>query len=183
MLKYANRHLWRKLESALALAYPSDEPTQVRTRFLVTAPCIVRAASLNAGGEVQGEPFLVGVLQPGGDGNVEISHGVGVAVSVELPKGTEVWVYDDREPTVAMAPVGESFTRFEKIGQREIDPLQVIIHRDNVRKRLERMAAGPVPDDPRIAELQQMLASASERLAKLEAPGDANDDDQDGVAS
>lgn len=183
MLKYANRHLWRRLESALALAYPSDEPTQVRTRFLVTAPCIVRAVSLNADGEVMGEPFLVGVLQPGGDGNVEVSHGVGLAISVEHPKGAEVWVYDDREPTVSLAPVGESFTRFEKIGQRDIDPLQVIIHRDNVRKRLERIAAGPVPDDPRISELQQMLAAASERLAKLEAPGDSNDDDEGDVAS
>lgn len=176
MLRYENRHLWAPLKSGDPVLFPSDEATKVVVRFNATVDFVVRASTLSADGE-PGEPFLIGLLEAG-QRAVTISHGKGLAVWAEYGKG-ELWVYDDREQHQQIAPVGVSFTKFEKPGHLMNDPMQVIIHRDNVRKALERMAVRDVPAAPdKVAELEALLERTTKRLEALEKPKNEAPDDK-----
>lgn len=165
MIKYENRQYWRPVKSEAFLTWPSDDPTSIMTRVLCTVPVTLYAQTLDAEGTVLGDPFLIGVAQPG-ETPVKVRHGSGLLVSVSF-KGGECWLYDEREPHQQEAPVGVTFVSFEKPGHLMDDPMQIIIHRDNVRKTLERQAGLGKPD--REAQLMALLERTNKRLEVLEA--------------
>lgn len=173
-IRYENRQFWRRVESGGEMDFAASGPQQAVTEVLATGEVVVRAVSINAEGEVVGEPFLVGVA-PAGHTPIRVRHGSGLALIFTFPKAVECWVYDDREDHQAEAPVGVSFTVFEMPGHLMNDPVQVIIHRDNVRKALQRQVdqANPQPDV--IGDLQQQIKRLSERLEKAEKPDEAPD--------
>lgn len=183
ILRYQNRQFWRPLVSGGAIGYPSDGATEVRSVVKVTGPVLIHGFSLGSDGEVEEEGFLIGVALPGEDTHLRVSHGRGLRLVFTVPKGTEAWLYDDREDLQVVAPVGESYTRFEKLGQRAMDPLQVVLHRDMVRKRLERIVAQGQPKDTRLEELQAALAKANERLSRMEADREAERAVVEGLSS
>lgn len=161
-IRYENAHFWRNITSGTVISFPGDGPTVVKTVVKATVPVIVMGATVTSDGE-GGQEFLVGYCLPG-DTPVRVSHGYGVQLSFVFKAG-EVAIYDDREELTAVAPVGESFTRFEKMGLRIEDPLQVLLHRDQVRKRLERIAGGDQPDG-RMAALEAQVASLTALLER-----------------
>jgi len=143
---------------------------------MCTGNVLMYAATLSADGELDGEPFLIGAL-PLGDHKVKVRHGMGLAVWPEPAKGVDCWVYDEREPHQQEAPVGVSFVSFEKPGHLMDDPMQVIIHRDNVRKTLERQLQRGVPS--RQDELEALLARTNQRLDELLAEREQSEEASD----
>lgn len=173
-IRFENAHFWRKMKTGGYIALPSTEATGLKTVVKCTAPVVLWGFSITPDGEV-GEKFLVGHCDPG-DTPVRISHGIGVGLAVEFAKG-ECYLYDDREDTASVAPVGETFTRFEKQGLRVEDPMQVIIHRDEVRKRLERIVARGEQQPDQVADLRKQMAGMQALIEKLmpkESAGEAD---------
>lgn len=167
MIRYENRQFWRMVQSGASMDFPSAHPQQCVTEVLCTGPVILRAVSLDAEGEVIGEPFLVGVAQAGHT-PVKVRHGGGLALILEFAKGVEAWLYDDREDHQAVAPVGVSFTVFEQPGHIFNDPVQVLIARDENLKALRRMSERGNPKPDRLAALQTQNEKLMARLEKLE---------------
>lgn len=178
MLKYENRHLWRSAAAGTMLHWPSDDPTQAVMAILSTVPVVVHGVTLDADGVVQGEPFLVGMAQPGHT-PVKVRHSSGLALIFTFAKGGDVWLYNEQEPHQQVAPVGVSFVSMEKPGHVMDDPMQVIIHRDNTRKILERQAG--IGRESREQELTERLArmeSLLEAMKQQEASRETPPDDQ-----
>jgi len=181
MIRYENRQFWRMVQSGASMDFPSAHPQQCVTEVLCTGPVTLRAVSLDAEGEVIGEPFLVGVAQAGHT-PVKVRHGGGLALILEFAKGVEAWLYDDREDHQAVAPVGVSFTVFEQPGHIFNDPVQVLIARDENLKALRRMAQRDNPKPDKVAELEAANKRLTDRLDKLERANEpkpeAKPDDQ-----
>lgn len=167
MIRYENRHFWRSVPSGANMDFVASGPQQAVTEVLCTGPVTIRAVSVSDDGDV-GDPFLVGVAQAGST-PVRVRHMTGLTLIFEFAKGTECWVYDDREDHQAVAPVGVSFTVFEKPGHLFDDPMQVIIHRDNVRKALERQQQRGNPQPDRVEELMAQMDRLNKRLEAAEA--------------
>lgn len=157
VLRFNNAHFWRAIAAGGGISFPSPEPISAKTVVKATVPVVVWLVSIDGQGEVS-EPVLVGYL-PAGDSPIQVSHGCGFELRFEFAKAGVVSIYDDREETTVIAPVGESFTVFEKPGVNMEDPLQVLIHRDTVLRRLQAMADGPEQEDPRVQSLEEQLAS------------------------
>lgn len=166
MIRYENRQFWRQVPSGGRLDYASSAPTQAVTAVLATVAVVVRAEPVNDDGEA-GEPFLVGVAQPG-ETAIKVRHMSGFVLSFEYAKGGECWVYDDREDHQAVAPVGVSFTVFEQPGHIFNDPVQLLIQRDANMKALQRMAARDNPQPDRMAELEAANKRLLDRLDKMD---------------
>lgn len=177
MIRYENRQFWRRVETGESLSFASPGAQQAVTAVLATGAVVIRALSVSDEGEV-GDPFLVGVAQAGHT-DVRVRHGSGLFLCFEFAKNVECWVYDDREEHQAVAPVGVSFTVFEMPGHLFNDPVQMLIHRDEVRKRLQQQIdrANPKPD--MVAQLQETVERMSRKIEELEQSRETASDNRE----
>lgn len=181
MIRYENRHFWRETKDGGTMDFAGAGPQQAVTAVLATGTVVIRAYSVDDDGGVS-EPFLVGVAQAG-ETPVRVRHGSGLVLTFHFAKGVECWVYDDREDHQAQAPVGVSFTVFEMPGHIFNDPVQVLIHRDEVRKRLQQQVdrANPKPD--LVGQMQQQLDRMAKKLEELGHKDDAENPDAEAQQS
>lgn len=179
MIRYENRQYWREVKDGGLLDFASSGPQQAVTEVLCTGTVVIRATTIDDDGEVVGEPFLVGVAQAGST-PVRIRHGAGMVLSFHFAKGVECWLYDDREGHQAVAPVGVSFTVFEMPGHIMNDPVQLLLHRDNVRKALQRQMDRINPQPDVLGEMRAELARLTERLEKAEKVNAPSPEDNGG---
>lgn len=180
VIRYENRQYWREMKDGGLLDFASTGPQQAVTEVLCTGTVVIRATTIDDDGEVVGEPFLVGVAQAGST-PVRIRHGAGMVLSFHFAKGTECWLYDDREGHQAVAPVGVSFTVFEMPGHLMNDPVQILVHRENVRQALQRQLDRVNPQPDRIGEMEALVARLTERLEKAEKASAPKPDDNAGA--
>lgn len=166
MIKFNNAHFWRSLKNGDAVAFLSNEPQSVLLQVKATVPVVVTMRSASADGELAEFRHFVAYCQPG-ENSVRIAHGMGFVLEFEF-KGGIVSVYDDREEHQVVAPVGETFTRFEKLGNRQIDPVQIIMHRDAVRRRLEAQVERDSGRPNQLAEMQGQIERLSQMISEME---------------
>lgn len=166
MITFKNAQFWRALKSGGVIGFVGDAAQSVVVPVKSTVPVKVFMQTAYADGLVEEDSTIfVAYLLPG-DNTLRVSHGAGFVLIFEFEKGL-CSVYDDRAHHLDIAPVGVTFTRFEKMGNRQVDPVQVIMHRDAVRRRLEgqRDRANGVPD--KLQLLQGQVDVLTELLAKI----------------
>lgn len=86
---------------------------------------------------------------------------------VAKTKNAQVWYLDARDTVATVAPVGESFTRFEKRGMSAPDPIALALHQQSVLTRLKNREA-EVRETEHDRQTQSYIAKLEARLDKLE---------------